>query len=139
MWNPVKEDRFRTSPFNHIPSFGHLFSILGYVYTIPNNFPKCVVWIATVQNWNKSLTHIEQFGRDGFVNRVHTESWILEKVLKFAQQFPDLEKAPAFFLRSVLITFLVTLSLEKEIIVMEKSLEKVLNFGSKNLYELCVN
>ena len=30
---------------------------------------------------------------------------------------------------------LITLSLEKEIIVLEKSLEKVLNFGSKNLYE----
>ena len=29
----------------------------------------------------------------------------------------------------------ITLSLEKEIIVLEKSLEKVLNFGSKNLYE----
>ena len=47
------------SPFNHIPSFGHLWYILGYVHTIPNSFP-CVVWIATVQNWNKSLTHIEQ-------------------------------------------------------------------------------
>ena len=30
---------------------------------------------------------------------------------------------------------LITLSLEKEIIVLEKSLGKVLNFGSKNLYE----
>ena len=36
-------------------------------------------------------------GRDGFVNRVHTESRILEKFLKFVQQFPDLEKVPAFF------------------------------------------
>ena len=30
---------------------------------------------------------------------------------------------------------LITLSLENEIIVLEKSLEKLLNFGSKNLYE----
>ena len=30
---------------------------------------------------------------------------------------------------------LTTLSLENEIIVLEKSVEKVLNFGSKNLYE----
>ena len=42
-------------------------------------------------------------------------------------------------LRSVLITYLITSSLEKEIIVLEKSLEKVLNFGSKNLFEPCEN
>ena len=30
---------------------------------------------------------------------------------------------------------LITLSLEKEITFLEKSLEKVLNFGSKNLLE----
>ena len=35
------------------------------------------------------------------------------------------------FLRSLLINYLITLSLEKEIIVLEKLLEKVLNFGSK--------
>ena len=38
------------------------------------------------------------------------------------------------FLRSVLITYLITLSLEKEFIVLERSLE-VLNFGSENLYK----
>jgi len=43
---------------------------------------------------------------------------------------------PAFFM-SVLITYLIMLSLEKEIIVLEKSLEKVLNFGSKNLDGSC--
>ena len=37
------------------------------------------------------------------------------------------------FFRSLLITHFITLSLEKEIVV----LEKVLNFGSKNLYEPC--
>ena len=36
---------------------------------------------------------------------------------------------------SPFITYLITFNLEKEIIVLEKSLEKVLNFGSKNLYE----
>ena len=40
-----------------------------------------------------------------------------------------------YFSRSLLISYSITLSLEKEIIVLEKSLEKVLNFGSKNLYE----
>ena len=30
-------------------------------------------------------------------------------------------------------------SLEKEIIVLEKSLEEDLNFGSKNLYESCID
>ena len=38
------------------------------------------------------------------------------------------------FLRSVLITCLITLSLEKEFIVLERCLE-VLNFGSENLYK----
>ena len=42
------------------------------------------------------------------------------------------------FSRSLLITYLITSSLEKEIIVLEKSPEKVLNFGSKNLYEHCI-
>ena len=37
------------------------------------------------------------------------------------------------FPRSLLITYLLTLSLEKYSVV----LEKVLNFGSKNLYEPC--
>ena len=32
----------------------------------------------------------------------------------------------------------MTLRLEKDIIVLEKSREKVLNFGSKNLYEPCI-
>ena len=36
---------------------------------------------------------------------------------------------------SLLITYLITLSLEKEIIVLEKRLDKV--FGSKNLYGHC--
>ena len=35
----------------------------------------------------------------------------------------------------LLITYLIILSLGKKNIVLEKSLEKVLNFGSKNLYE----
>ena len=106
--------------------------------------------------------------------RVRTESWILEKVLKFAQHFPDLgkvwkieekswkngkkscvflkavqevlqkwfffscwsnliqsrrhvmEKALLlrFFLRSLLISYLITLSLEKYIIVLEKVWKK---------------
>ena len=41
------------------------------------------------------------------------------------------------FLRSLLITYLITLSLKKEIIVLEKRLENVLDFGSKNLYDSC--
>ena len=35
----------------------------------------------------------------------------------------------------LLITYLIILSLGKKNVVLEKSLEKVLNFGSKNLYE----
>ena len=106
--------------------------------------------------------------------RVRTESWILEKVLKFAQHFPDLGKvwkievkswkngkkscvflkavqevlqkwfffrvgqilfnlagmswknlcSCVFFLRSLLISYLITLSLEKYIIVLEKVWKK---------------
>ena len=105
-----------------------------------------------------------------------TECWILEKVLKFAQQFsrhgkslengdkvwkngkkswvfsklrqllynlfwfwsnlnrsrPYVWKKALFmrFLWSLLITYLINSSVEKESIVLEKSLEKVLNFGS---------
>ena len=32
---------------------------------------------------------------------------------------------------------MIILSMEKEVIVLEKNLEKVLNFGHKNLYEPC--
>ena len=38
-------------------------------------------------------------------------------------------------LRSLFIIYLKTMSLEKEVTVFKKSLEKVLNFGSRNLYE----
>ena len=41
---------------------------------------------------------------------------------------------PGVFM-SLLINYLITLSVKKEIIVLEKSLEKVLNFGSK----ICTN
>ena len=50
----------------------------------------------------------------------------------------SLKKLFLRFSRSLLITYLITSSLEKEIIALEKSLEKVLNFGSKNLYEHCI-
>ena len=43
------------------------------------------------------------------------------------------------FLSYLLIAYLITVSLEKEITVLEKGLEKVLNFGSKNRYKLCNN
>ena len=39
------------------------------------------------------------------------------------------------FLRSLMITYLITSSLEKEIIVLGRSLEKVVDFGSRNLYK----
>ena len=38
----------------------------------------------------------------------------------------------AAFLRSLLITYWITLLLKRDIILLEQSLEKVLNFGSKN-------
>ena len=50
----------------------------------------------------------------------------------------SLKKLFLRFSRSLLITYLITSSLEKEIIALEKSPEKVLNFGSKNLYEHCI-
>ena len=45
---------------------------------------------------------------------------------------------PAFFKVSIDHLFDNPSSLEKEIIALEKSPEKVLNFGSKNLYEHCI-
>ena len=42
------------------------------------------------------------------------------------------------FLRSLMITYLITLSLEKEI-VLEKSPEKIFDFGSRNLYKPCMS
>ena len=100
--------------------------------------------------------------------RVRTEAWILEKVLKFPGNFPDLEKVwkmktksgkmislefffKAFHFGQILFNLALYAcsaswkklsfcifkgpcrppSLEKEITV----LEKVLNFGSKSLYE----
>ena len=39
---------------------------------------------------------------------------------------------------SLLFTYFLNLNLEKEIIVLEKSLEKVLNFESENLYQPCI-
>ena len=53
-------------------------------------------------------------------------------LVKIQSHLQVIEKALfLLFLRSLLITYLITLSLEKEIIVLWKSLEKVLNFGSK--------
>ena len=43
---------------------------------------------------------------------------------------------PAFFWKVSIDHILITSSLEKESIVVEKSLEKVLSFGFKNLYKL---
>ena len=43
------------------------------------------------------------------------------------------------FVKVLLITCFLTLSLEKEIIVLGTSLEKVLDSGPKNLYEPCIN
>ena len=51
------------------------------------------------------------------------------------QSRPCVCSTPCVFFMSLLIAYLLTLRLEKEIIVLEKSLEEVLNFGSKNLYE----
>ena len=42
------------------------------------------------------------------------------------------------FSRSLLITYLFSLCLENKVYCFGKSLEKVVNFGSKNLYEPCL-
>ena len=42
------------------------------------------------------------------------------------------------FSRSLLNTYLFSLCLEKKVYCFRKSLEKVVNFGSKNLYEPCL-
>ena len=50
-----------------------------------------------------------------------------------------MKKAPFLrFSRSLLTTYLLTFSLENEVYCFGKSLEKVVNFGSKNLYGPCL-
>ena len=75
------------------------------------------VFFKAACKWN-----IFRFGQILF-NLVHTLTAHHEK------------KLCSCILKSILITYLITISLEKEIIVLEKSLEKVLSYRSKNLYE----
>ena len=50
-----------------------------------------------------------------------------------------MKKAPFLrFSRSLLTTYLLTFSLENEVYCFGKRLEKVVNFGSKNLYGPCL-
>ena len=120
------------------------------------------VWIL-----GKVLKFVQQFSRAGksLKNRdkvwkiVKLKSWgffqsyskcfiseIFFIVVKFYSILPihnfAVHRKRAFFLhvlRSVLITYLITSSLEKEIvIVLEKSLENVVNFGSKIFMNLLI-
>ena len=80
-------------------------------------------------------SHNKCFRSDTFF--VLVESYSISPVC--LQRIMKKSFVPAFRIRSLLITYLITLSLEKEIIVLEKSLEKVLNFGSKILFEPSLN
>ena len=85
--------------------------------------------------WEKVLSFF--FQSYGKCFRSETFS-VLVKSYSFSRVFAA-HHAKSFvwlhFFMSPFITYLITFNLEKEIIVLEKSLEKVLNFGSKNLYE----
>ena len=71
---------------------------------------------------------------DFFQSYMYNKCLICDFFFHFSQILFNLHLCSLFF--SVL-TYLITLSMEKEIVVLEKSLEKVLNFGFKNLYERC--
>ena len=102
-----------------------------------------------------------------FILRVRTESWIhwnfpnnfpdLEKSLEkwwivlvfffkifvFIKSYSISPLCLLFIIKKTLFCLspiiLITFSLEKEIIVWKKIWKKVLNFGSKNLYEPCIH
>ena len=80
----------------------------------------------------------------GFFFQSYHKCFISDYIFRFGQIVFTLARTFAVhpeknvgstFLRSVLTTYLITTSLEKEIIVLEKSPEKVFNFGLKNLHE----
>ena len=80
----------------------------------------------------------------GFFFQSYHKCFISDYIFRFGQIVFTLARTFAVhpeknvgstFLRSVLTTYLISTSLEKEIIVLEKSPEKVFNFGLKNLHE----
>ena len=124
---------------------GRTFSRSGFVqfsnYCLPSNFPDLEKdWKMEIKS-GQMVKRIEFFF---FFFKATTSALEVNFCFSFwsnlIQSRPFVCSVPeksfvSSFLRSLLITYLITLSLKKEIIVLEKSLENVLDFGSKNLHE----
>ena len=122
---------------------GRTFSRSGFVqflnYCLPSNFPDLE------KDWKMEIKSGQIVKRiEFFFFKATTSALEVNFCFSFwsnlIQSRPFVCSVPkksfvSSFLRSLLITYLITLSLKKEIIVMEKSLENVLDFGSKNLHE----
>ena len=123
---------------------GRTFSRSGFVqfsnYCLPSNFPDLE------KDWKMEIKSGQMVKRIEFFFFFKATTSALEVNFCFSfwsnliQSRPFVCSVPeksfvSSFLRSLLITYLITLSLKKEIIVLEKSLENVLDFGSKNLHE----
>ena len=122
---------------------GRTFSRSGFVqflnYCLPSNFPDLE------KDWKMEIKSGQIVKRiEFFFFKATTSALEVNFCFSFwsnlIQSRPFVCSVPeksfvSSFLRSLLITYLITLSLKKEIIVMEKSLENVLDFESKNLHE----
>ena len=103
-------------------------------WNLPKNFPDLEkVWKIEIKSWKN---YKESFLKVTVVlykwNFFRAGQILFNLACTFAAHHGKSVVSSIFF-RSLLITHFITLSLEKEIVV----LEKVLNFGSKNLYEPC--
>ena len=98
-------------------------------WNFPNNFPDLE---KSLEKWWIVLGFFFQSYNKCFISEIFVFIKILfNLVLTFAVHY---EKSFVLF-----ITYLITFSLEKEIIVWKKIWKKVLNFGYKNLYEPCIH
>ena len=103
--------------------------------TLPNNFPDLEkVWKIDIKS-GKMGKSLELF--DSYNNCVTSEVFfVLVKSYSILPVRLQRIAEKALFLHFFfLVTYLITLSFEKEIIVWEKVWKKVVNFGSKNLYD----
>ena len=104
--------------------------ILEKSWNLPSNFPDTEnVWRIDVKSWKNGKTScfFENYNKC-FTNEIF---FVFVKSYSISPVGHGKSFVRRFFFRSLLITDLITLSLEKEIIV----LERVLNFGSR----ICTN
>ena len=147
----------------HLGSFQGSYRVLNS-WNLPSNFPDVKKVLKIEVKSGKLFTSLEFFFFFSKLQQV-LHKWIFSRWSNLIQSRPhwrhvitewEVLKCPhctvvtvrlqcvmkkAWFLRfsrSLLITYLFSLCLEKKVYCFRKSLEKVVNFGSKNLYEPCL-